>query len=134
MLERHLVQSVGFRNAGPEGARTGFEFRLRLPSYRGLRASLIDGVDVTIDGEHFDHAHNRLVIAGRELDLAALREASDLRWPMDEVAVVRVHRPGGLSPGVHDIVVGVRVRQSYIPIEFQPSVVMDRRTATVVLP
>lgn len=134
MLERHLVQSVGFRNTGPVEARTGFEIRLRLPSYRGLRASLIDGVDVTVDGERFDHADNQLVIGGQVLDLAALREAADLRWPLDEAAVVRVSKPGGLVPGVHDITVGVRVRQSYIPIEFQPSVVVDRRTATVVLP
>ena len=134
MLERHLVQSVGFKNTGPDGARAGFEFRLRLPSYRGLRASLIDGVDVTVDGERFDHAHNRLVIGGQELDLATLREATGLRWPLDEAAIVRVPKAGGLSVGVHDITVGVRVRQSYIPIEFQPSVVIEQRTATVVLP
>lgn len=134
MLERHLVQSVGFKNTGPEAARTGFEFRLRLPSYRGLRASLIDGVDVTIDGERFDHADNELVIGGQVLGLAALREAADVRWPMDEAAVVRVRKAGGLRVGVHDITVGVRVRQSYIPIEHQPSVFIEQRTATVVLP
>lgn len=134
MLERQLVQSVGFRNTGPQAARTGFEFRLRLPSYRGLRASLIDGVDVTVDGESFDHTRNLLVIGDTVLDLAALREATELRWPLDQAATVRVARPGGLTPGVHDITVGVRVRQSYIPIEFQPSVVVERRTATIVLP
>lgn len=134
MLERQLVQSIGFKNTGPVSARTGFEFRLRLPSYRGLRASLIDGVDVTVDGEAFDHTRNLLVLGDTVLDLAALREATELRWPLDEAATVRVAKPGGLSAGVHDITVGVRVRQSYIPIEFQPSVVVERRTATIVLP
>jgi hypothetical protein len=134
MLERTLVQSTGFRNTGPEDARSGFEFRLRLPSYRGLRASLVDGVDVVVDGEAFSHESNRYLIGGAELTLGQLRDATDLRWPMDEAGVVRVARPGGLAPGVHEVTVSVRIRQSYIPIEFQPSIISETRHATVVQP
>ena len=134
MLERTLVQSTGFRNTGPEGARSGFEFRLRLPSYRGLRASLVDGVDVLVDGEAFGHEANRYLIGGAELTLDQLREATALRWPMDEAGVVRVARAGGLAAGVHEVTVSVRVRQSYIPIEFQPSIITETRHATVVQP
>lgn len=133
MLERELVQSIGFRNTGPAEQPDGFEFRLRLPSYRGLRASLVDGVDVTIDGEHFPHTDNRLVIDGHELSLTALRNATELRWPLDQAALVRVPKPGGLRVGVHEIRVDVRIRQSYIPIEFQPSVMSATRHATIVL-
>jgi hypothetical protein len=134
MLERTLVQSTGFRNTGTESARSGFEFRLRLPSYRGLRASLVDGIDVVVDGEEFGHEANRYLIGGTELTLGQLREATDTRWPMDEAGVVRVTRAGGLAPGVHEVTVRVRVRQSYIPIEFQPSIVVETRHATVVQP
>jgi hypothetical protein len=134
MLERTLMQSTGFRNTGAEGARDGFEFRLRLPSYRGLRASLVDGVDVAVDGEEFGHRANRYRIGGTEFTLAELRDAADVRWPMDEAGVVRVTRPGGLAPGVHEVTVRVRIRQSYIPIEFQPSIIVETRHATVVQP
>jgi hypothetical protein len=134
MLERTLVQSAGFRNTGEEGARSGFEFRLRLPSYRGLRASLIDGVDVLVDGEEFGHEANRYLIGGTEFTLDQLREAAEVRWPMDEAGVIRVARPGGLAAGVHEVTVRVRIRQSYIPIEFQPSVFAESRHATVVQP
>jgi hypothetical protein len=133
MLERHLVQSVGFRNTGPEHARTGFEFRLRLPYYRGIRASLLDGVDVVVDGEQFGFEGNRVVLHGREMTLAELRETVDVHWPIDAAATVRVPRPGGLQVGVHEIGVGVRLRQSYFPIEFQPSIVTETRMATIVL-
>jgi len=133
MLERHLVQTRGFRNTGPRDAPTGFEFRLRLPSYRGLRASLIDGVDVTVDGAHYGYESNRIELGGREFTLTELREAVDQRWELDEAAIVRVVKPGGLTIGVHEITVGVRIRQSYIPIEFQPSVVKESRKATIVL-
>jgi hypothetical protein len=53
---------------------------------------------------------------------------------MDEAGVVRVARPGGLAPGVHEVTVRVRIHQSYIPIEFQPSVFVESRHATVVQP
>lgn len=133
MLERSLVQTRGFRNVGPEHARTGFEFLLRLPNYRGMRASLADGVDVIVDGEPFPYTHNRMVLEGRELTLEQLRAAVDLRWNLDQAATVRVTKPGGLSIGVHEISVGVRIRQPYFPIEFQPSVITETRKATIVL-
>lgn len=133
MLERSLVQTRGFRNTGPAGARTGFEFLLRLPNYRGMRASLADGVDVEVDGESYPYTANRLVLQGRELTLEQLREATELRWAVDEPALVRVARPGGLAVGVHRISVGVRIRQPYFPIEFQPSVIQETREATIVL-
>jgi hypothetical protein len=133
MLERSLVQSRGFRNTGPEGARTGFEFLVRLPNYRGMRASLADGIDVTVDGEHFTFAVNRMVVQGKELTLDQLRDAVALRWEIDQPAIVRVTKPGGLAVGVHEISVGVRIRQPYFPIEFQPSVITETRKATIVL-
>jgi len=133
MLERHLVQSVGFRNTGPAGARDGFEFRLRLPYYRGIPASLCDGVAVSVDGESFGFEGNRIELDGRELSLGALREAVDVRWRIDQAAIVRVPRPGGLAVGVHAITVDVRLRQSYFPPQFQPSIVTETRAATIVL-
>jgi hypothetical protein len=133
MLERTLVQTRGFRNTGPEGARTGFEFLLRLPNYRGMRASLADGVDVQVDGQSFPHTANTMVVEGRELTLEQLREAVDLRWAVDEPVVVRVAKAGGLAIGVHAISVGVRLRQPYFPIQFQPSIVHETREATIVL-
>ncbi len=133
MLERTLVQSQGFRNTGPAGGKpTGFEFRLRLPNYRGLRASLSDGVDVTVDGETFPYEGNVLVVEGRELPLAQLREATDVRWAVDEAITVRVPRAGGLAAGVHEVAVGVRLRAPYIPIQFQPMVVNESRQLTLV--
>lgn len=133
MLERTLVQSRGFRNTGPPGNRSGFELMLRLPNYRGMRASLVDGVDVIVDDVLFPYETNYLILQGRELSLAQLREAVDLRWTLEEPAIVRVLKAGGLSVGVHDVAVAVRIRQPYFPIEFQPSIIRESREATIVL-
>lgn len=50
MLERSHIQSSGFRNVGPQGARTGFEVRVRQANYRSSRLSLIEGVDIVVEG------------------------------------------------------------------------------------
>jgi Domain of unknown function (DUF6379) len=43
MLEHQLIQSTGFRNFGPVGAREGFAVRIRIPNYHGTRLSQLDG-------------------------------------------------------------------------------------------
>ncbi|MBM3716077.1 MAG: sugar phosphate isomerase/epimerase, partial [Actinobacteria bacterium] len=50
LLERDLIQSVGFRNVREGDDITGFQFRVRMPSYRGMAASLVDGIGVRIPG------------------------------------------------------------------------------------
>lgn len=134
MYEYHLIQSTGFRNCGPEGARTGFEVRLRLPNYRGMRLSLLDGVDVTVDGAFFSHEINSVILRGESYDLEAMREATTVRWPMGEFGSVFVPKAGGLAPGIHDIKVSARVRSPYFPPHLQPLPVKAQRLATIVLP
>ena len=56
MLEFPVLQGQGFRNVVEDGRVTGFSFRLRNPNYRGGPASMLDGVEVVIDGERIpDH-------------------------------------------------------------------------------
>jgi hypothetical protein len=133
MLERTLVQSRGFRNIEENGRVVGFEFLLRIPNYRGMRASLIDGVDVSVDGEKFSYEDNVLVIQGNPLTLSQLREAATIRWALQELATVRVAKAGGLTLGVHDVEVAVRMRPPYFPLEMQPWIVSEMREATIVL-
>ncbi len=64
MLEEQLIQTAGFRNVGPEGARTGFQLRVRSPYYRGLWANLIEKPTVTVDGERFDGDGIRWTLPG----------------------------------------------------------------------
>ena len=36
MLEKEVIQSVGFRNVKENGKITGFQIKVRLPYYRGI--------------------------------------------------------------------------------------------------
>ena len=132
MLERTPIQSSGFSNLGPEGARTGFSLRVRQPNYRGIRLSLVEGISVTVDGEEFPAAGNRVRLNGQTYDLAALDSETQARWPVGTAIEVLVDRPGGLEPGVHLVEILLLLRHPYFPPQFRPSPIHDRRHVTIV--
>jgi sugar phosphate isomerase/epimerase len=127
LLERDLIQSVGFRNVAD-----GFQLRLRMPSYRGMAASLIDGVAVRVgDLVNVGPEIPLWTFAGQTYSLAELQQSEGVRWPLEEAALVTVPVPGGLPDGIHEVSVEVRLRMSYIPIEHQPTVVKQTRSITL---
>lgn len=122
LLERDLIQSVGFRNVREGGEITGFQFRVRMPSYRGMAASLIDGIGVSIPGIVDVEPDVPLwTLQGRTYTLAELWQSDGVRWPLEDAAVVTVPLPGGLADGIHELSIDLRLRMSYIPQEHQPS-------------
>src|SRR5918993_3246612 len=122
LLERDLIQSVGFRNVREDGRVTGFQLRVRMPSYRGMAASLIDGIAVKV-GDLVDVPADvpLWTFGGRTYTLAQLWDGDDVRWPLEEAAVITVPFDGGLPDGVHEVTIELRLRMSYIPQEHQPS-------------
>lgn len=122
LLERDLIQSVGFRNVREGGEITGFQFRVRMPSYRGMAASLIDGIGVRIQGL-VDVAPDvpRWTLQGAQYTLQQLRDSDGVRWPLEDAAIITVPLPGGLPDGIHELSIDLRLRMSYIPQEHQPS-------------
>ena len=118
LLERDLIQSAGFRNVMDGGRVTGFQFRVRMPSYRGMAASLIDGVAVRVGGLVDVGPHVPLwTFGGRTFTLQELWESDGVRWPLEEAAVITVPLDGGLPQGVHELSIELRLRMSYIPLE-----------------
>jgi sugar phosphate isomerase/epimerase len=115
VLDFGIIQGRGFRNVVEDGRVTGFQFQLRNPNYRGVAASLLDGVEVVVDGERIPDHVPLWTLQGRTLTLDELRASTDVRWQLDEPATITVPRPGGLSVGVHDLEVVVQLRRSYFP-------------------
>lgn len=115
MLDRNVIQGRGFRNVVDGGQVTGFQLQLRQPNYRGTAGSLLDGVEVVVDGERIPDHVPLWTIQGRTLTLDELRASTDVRWQLDEPAVITVPKPGGLSTGVHRIEVVVHLRRPYFP-------------------
>jgi sugar phosphate isomerase/epimerase len=122
LLERDLIQSVGFRNVREGDNISGFQLRLRMPSYRGMAASLIDGVSVRV-GDLIDVPADvpLWTLQGETYTLQQLWDSDGVRWPLEDAAIITVPHPGGLPDGVHEVSVELRLRMSYIPQEHQPS-------------
>ena len=54
-MEKQVIQSVGFRNIKDEnGNVTGFQFKVRLPYYRGIFLSQIRPGTLFVDGEKIE--------------------------------------------------------------------------------
>jgi hypothetical protein len=134
MLERSHIQSTGFRNVGPEGARTGFAVRIRQANYRSSRLSLIEGVDIMVDGVLYPAETNSFRLGEREYSREQMDEATQTRLYVGDYFTVLVPKPGGLSRGVHLVGSAIRYRHPYFPPEFQPAIVRNERHATIILP
>ena len=115
MLDRDVIQGRGFRNVVENGQITGFQFDLRNPNYRGVAGSLLDGIDITVDGQEVPEDVPQWTLQGRTFTLDELRRSTDVRWQLDELATITVRSPGGLRAGVHDISVLVHLRRPYFP-------------------
>ena len=101
MLDFPIIQGRGFRNVVDGGRVTGFQFQLRNPNYRGGPASMLDGIEVVVDGERIPDHVPLWTLQGRTFTLDELRASTDVRWQLDEPATITVPKPGGLSVGVH---------------------------------
>ncbi|WJL94442.1 DUF6379 domain-containing protein [Microbacterium sp. ET2] len=132
LLERDILQSIGFRNVREGDRVTGFQIRLRMPSYRGMAASLIDGVAVRV-GDLLDVGPDvpRWTLQGRTYTLQELWDSEGVRWPLEDAAVITVPFDGGLPEGTHEVSIELRLRMSYIPVEHQPSTYRETRHITL---
>ena len=77
-------------------AITGFQLRVRMPSYRGMAASLIDGIAVRVGTLVDVPAEVPLWTFGTTTyTLAELWQSEGVRWQLEDAAVVTVPFPGG---------------------------------------
>jgi hypothetical protein len=133
MLEREYIQSIGFQNVVEDGKTIGFQFLLRIPSYRGMWASLIEGCAVKIEGiVDVGHDVPLWALQGNTYTTEQLDASTDVRWQLEEPAVITVPLEGGLKPGIYNLEIDFRYRMSYIPIEHQPSTYKTSRKVVIV--
>lgn len=92
----------------------GFSFLGRLPYYRGLGLSMIEDIQVTIDGKDCPRDAVRFSVRGRTYTLDEMETVYDNRWNFGENARIIV-LDGDLAAGDHEITFAVRYRVSYLP-------------------
>lgn len=114
-MEKEVIQSVGFRNRKENGEVCGFQFKIRLPYYRGIFLSQIRPGTLYVDGERFEKEDIVWHIKGEDYTYEEMKEDYKTHWAVTETAVLKVKKKGGLSQGFHDIRYGFCFTSSYMP-------------------
>ena len=124
-MEKQVIQSVGFRNTKENGEVTGFQFKVRLPYYRGIFLSQLRLGNVIIDGEEIGPENVTWVVNEEEYTREEMSVDFHTHWNVTSPAVVKVKKPGGLSQGYHDLTYGFSFSSSYMPPIMQSEEALD---------
>ena len=114
-MEKQVIQSVGFRNTVIDGKVTGFQFKVRLPYYRGVFLSQLRPGTLYVDGEKFDRQDIIWNINGEDYTIDEMKEDFHTHWGTTTPAVIKIKKEGGLSQGFHDLKYGFCFTSSYMP-------------------
>ena len=49
------------------------------------------------------------------MTIEEVEQTTDVRWPFEQPATLIIHKPGGLSAGMHTIQFNIIIRKSYWP-------------------
>ena len=98
-----------------ESTDKGFAFYGRLPYYRGLGLSMIEDIQITVDGEPIPRADVRFHVRGKTYTLDQMETVYDDRLNFGEKAKIIAMKEGGLPAGDHKVEFAVRMRVSYLP-------------------
>jgi len=112
------------------GRDDGFSFDLRMPWYRALPLSSVEGVDVRIDGQAVPSEELRLSLNGETYALSDLPPLYDDWWYVADPATVWAPKSGGLAPGQHELDVTIALRIPYIVESGHPLVMRERCVKT----
>jgi Domain of unknown function (DUF6379) len=115
MFDKYMILEHGFKNTLKDNAVIGFEFGARLPYYRGLGISMIEEINVTVDGMAIPREAIRVTLHGNTYSLAEMELEFEDRWGFGEVGTITVLQAGGLEAGTHNIELRDSLRISYFP-------------------
>ena len=104
----------------------GFSFHLRIPWYRSLPLSCVEGVDVVIDGDAVAADDLRISFGETIYALGDLPPLHETWWNVTDPARVSIARPGGLDDGAHEVDVTLSIRIPYIVEEGRRLVMQER--------
>jgi hypothetical protein len=127
MFDKYIIDPATIRNIGPAEAPTGFSFVSKLGYYRGLGLSMVEELNVTLDGTAITRSAIRFDEGPGPLSLDEMETAFDRRWAFGAPATILVDHPGGFPKGDHTLTLQQKLRISYMPF---PSFNNDEKAIT----
>jgi hypothetical protein len=86
VFDRYMICEDTLRNVEDGGVATGFELEVRMPYYRGLGLSMVEDIELTVDGERVAREALRFGVRGRAYSLDQMEDELDERWEFGERA------------------------------------------------
>ncbi len=115
MFDKYIICEDGFKNVKKGEAVTGFQFQCRLPYYRGLGISMVEELNITVDGQEIPREAVQVELHGNVYTLDEMEINYEDRWEFGEKGIVTIQKAGGLQEGDHTIFVSPHLRISYLP-------------------
>ena len=128
MFEQYMIVESDVSNIVENGKTTGFKFGARLPYYRGIPLSLVEDIQVKVDGEEVPGESIKFSAHNNTDTLQEMETEREARWNLGEVAHIIVEKEGGLQKGEHNIFLLLNMRIAYLPF---PSIRKSEKTITV---
>jgi hypothetical protein len=131
MFDKYLIRDGSLRNLEEDGRTVGFGFEAKLGYYRGLGLTMLEALDITVDGVSVPRDAVRFHYEDGPLTLDEMETAGTRRWEFGEANLVSVRHPGGLAAGDHEIALTEVMRISYLPFPLKAA---DTKTMRVAVP
>jgi hypothetical protein len=126
VFDKYIVCDDTLRTT--DDTRTRGSVDVRMPYYRGLGLSMVEGVDLAIDGNPVPAHATTFTVHGNTYPMVDLPGILDDRWEMGEPARIDFALDQPLEPGDHVVTAAVRLRISYMPV---PGGGRDSKTLTL---
>ncbi len=110
MFEKYMIVEDNLKNS-----ENSFEIGARLPYYRGVSLSMVEEIEVTLDGETLPQDKVDITVHSNTYNFEQRENETDDRWEMGEVATLTIHKEGGLSAGEHKLGLKINIRIGYLP-------------------
>ena len=116
MFEKYMIVDDNLKNVvNKNGKAQGFQIGARLPYYRGVSLSMVEEIEVTLNGKILPQDKIDITVHGNTYNLEQRENETDDRWEMGEVATLTVQKKGGLPTGEHTLGLKINIRIGYLP-------------------
>jgi len=115
MFEKYMIVEENLKNGVDEDKVSGFQFGARLPYYRGVSLSMLEEIEVSVDGTILPQEKVHLIVRDKTYNLEQREQELDDRWEMGEVVQLFIENEGGLSKGKHQLGLKINIRIGYLP-------------------
>lgn len=129
-----VIQDNSLKNVYVNGKKDGYKFDIRLSCYRGHFLSLINELELSVDGEEVKKEDMFFCLHGKEFGISQLHDLVSEFWQIIEPATIKVFKSGGLLTGEHEIDFKMIYRCPYMPIsdtEYMPWDSGQKKTLTI---